>query len=394
MGRKTAKRRAEIVEYTSLIRSLHTTSTQDALPHLLVPTSVSVPFFSGSRTPSPARQIVRLVTPNSPSSPSPLSDEDAQAAIVRSDLVEKGKAVVQVEHREGDVPGGDRRFDRIEGSQEKRKGKSTWTRWPLLKEEVYIPEWTLQDEVQTLASRAAREWINTYVFMGPDIGQEVIVSQPLPPDAAAECSSPRENDPASPTNPRPSIIRTDTPDITMNQEAAEDSPKDSLAGNSSLESTMLHPGVISGLTLGAENLLSRIFGALAAQWPLVDKPLQDRLQPMDGRAVLEIVGQAGIVNPERVIISLRYPESNTATQFLRIILRVQHRLEGCEHTERVSPPVAFHPAHLHPLPSSRPLAALARSDALQMRRRKVKDLEEEFGEDPCYFVDDPYQSKL
>ena len=89
----------------------------------------------------------------------------------------------------------------------------------------------------------------------------------------------------------------------MDNVATEGSP----AGNNNLESAMLHPGVISGLTLEAENLLSRIFGALAAHWPLVDKSLQDRLQPMDGRAVLEIVGQAGIVNPEQVITSLLLP---------------------------------------------------------------------------------------
>lgn len=223
MSRKTTKERAEIAEYTALIRSLHTTSTQDALPHLLVPTSVSAPFFGSSKSPSPARQTV-----------------------------------IRNESREGDVPAGDRRFDLIEGAQAKRKGRSTWTRWPLLKGDVYTPEWTLQDEVQTLASQATREWINTYATMGPDT----------------------RHDP-------------------MDQVEAEDS----LTGDS-LESTMLQPGVIGGLTLEAENLLARIFGALAAQWPLVDKSMQGRLRPMDGRAVLEIVGQAGIVNPERVTSSL------------------------------------------------------------------------------------------
>lgn len=226
--------------------------------------------------------------------PSSSLSDDTQFRVVRSDLVGNGKAVVRNESGQGDILVGHRGFDEVEGSQEKGKGRSTWTRWPLLKKDVYIPEWTLQDEVHTLASRATREWINTYTTMGSEVSQETIVSQPLPLDEFLERSIPGESSLASPTNSRLGTTRTDTDDIPMDQVAAEDSP----AGNSSLESAMLHPGVISGLTLEAENLLSRVFGALASQWPLVDKSMQDRLQPIDGSAVLEIVGQAGIVNPE------------------------------------------------------------------------------------------------
>ena len=55
--------------------------------------------------------------------------------------------------------------------------------------------------------------------------------------------------------------------------------------------------------------------------------------------------------------------------------------------------VDLHPTHLDFDTLSLPLAALTRSEALQTRRRKVADLEEEFGEDPFDFTDDPYQSK-
>lgn len=34
-----------------------------------------------------------------------------------------------------------------------RKPKENWTRWPLLIQDVPIPEWTLQDEVERLANR-------------------------------------------------------------------------------------------------------------------------------------------------------------------------------------------------------------------------------------------------
>jgi len=295
MSRKTAKKRAEIAEYTSLIRFLHTTSTQDALPHLLVPSSASVPFFSDSTTPSPFRQLTHLASPDSLLATSPFSGEDMQVKAVRSDLVGNDRIVVQSESREEEIVS-------IPGSQGKRKERSTWTRWPLLKGDVYIPEWTLQDEIQALASKAIREWINTNATTDPHMNQEALTSQPSQPDESVECSNPIENSPASPTNPQSGMTQAATGDTPMDHVATEDSPVE----DNSLESAMLHPGVISGLTLEVENLLSRIFGALAAHLPLVDKSMQDRLQPMDGRAVLDIVGQAGIVDPERVITSLLF----------------------------------------------------------------------------------------
>ena len=79
--------------------------------------------------------------------------------------------------------------------------------------------------------------------------------------------------------------------------------------------------------------------------------------------------------------------------FSRIILRVQHRLERSQHTERESTSVDLHSPHLDPLKSSLPLDAITRSGALQRRRRKVAALEEEFGEDPFEFIDDPYRSR-
>src|SRR5258706_14682618 len=119
MSRKTAKERAEIAEYTPLIRSLHTTSTQDALPHLLVPTSVSIPFFSDSRTPSLVGQLAHLASPNFPLSLPTPSGEDTQVEVVRSDFIGNDKAVVLNESMEVDVDSWRCCFDSISGSQYK-----------------------------------------------------------------------------------------------------------------------------------------------------------------------------------------------------------------------------------------------------------------------------------
>ena len=114
---------------------------------------------------------------------------------------------------------------------------------------------------------------------------------------------------------------------------------------------------------------------------------------MDRRAVLEIIVQRASSTLSELSPLFCYPGSNTGTPFSRIILRVQHRLEGSQHTERASTSNDFHLAHLDPLISSLPLDTISRSGALQRRRRKVAAPEEEFGEDPFDFIDDPYQSK-
>ena len=41
-----------------------------------------------------------------------------------------------------------------ESSSNSRKPRDAWTRWPLLIQDVPIPEWTLQDEVERLANKA------------------------------------------------------------------------------------------------------------------------------------------------------------------------------------------------------------------------------------------------
>ena len=40
-----------------------------------------------------------------------------------------------------------------ESNSNSRKPKDTWTRWPLLIQDVPTPEWTLQDEVERLANK-------------------------------------------------------------------------------------------------------------------------------------------------------------------------------------------------------------------------------------------------
>ena len=94
--------RSELEEYSFLLRALRTSDTLDL-----------------------SSQLIRAAR----SSQTPEGDDDAC-----------GLPLAQTAEASG-------------SNQISRKPKDNWTRWPLLIQDVPIPEWTLQDEVERLANR-------------------------------------------------------------------------------------------------------------------------------------------------------------------------------------------------------------------------------------------------
>ena len=54
-----------------------------------------------------------------------------------------------------------------------RKPKDTWTRWPLLIQDVPTPEWTLQDEVERLANKFLQPPSNSSEETGEDVEEPI-----------------------------------------------------------------------------------------------------------------------------------------------------------------------------------------------------------------------------
>lgn len=158
--RRQQKLRHEISELSSLIRTLHTTSTQDIVPHLTG--SFLPPSTSPSRLSSPRKLTSRALEP------SRLSPQNIGEALEPRDLPEYGSDDVSdyLNHSssrsKSDVSDTGFEFGRDSSSSR------VWTRWPLLQTDAYKPEWTLQDEVQSIAEVTARKWVTRYAANGHD----------------------------------------------------------------------------------------------------------------------------------------------------------------------------------------------------------------------------------
>ena len=123
----------------------------------------------------------------------------------------------------------------------KRK-RDHWTRWLLLLKDVPIPEWTLEDEVAVIAS-------------------QILKSHPSLIFPISE--GPLEQDDPSHT------------DYVMNTELEEDDPD--------------HPFHVPYLTSTIASFLSTIFSLLAKHSPARPASMQNRIEPLNWRSVIDVI---------------------------------------------------------------------------------------------------------
>ena len=253
--KKTQKLRQELSEYTSLIRALHTASTQDLLPHLIgtFPRPPSVPS-SRSTSAHPSRSSGATSTSGSRSRQG-LGDEKPETRSNSSEGQDDGT-------------------------------RDIWTRWPLLRDDVYVPEWTLQDEVKSIAERSAREWLEAYA--SDDVDEEVAQPGQSPHrmdiDGKGEVSD-EEGESSNGNHDGTSPLQT-----SMSGDGVTDRV------HPLPEESLLTKGVLNGLFLDSSNLLSQTFAVLAAHRPSVDAGMQSRLRTMDWKSAFNVIGSAGFID--------------------------------------------------------------------------------------------------
>ena len=252
----------ELTEYASLLRALRTRDAMDLTTYLTKPS----PF-----TLHPRNEPVNLDDDNLddellddlPSrSPSAVNSRENSAVAGPSDLDHPiNKAIAEEEPAKGSKK-----------IALKRK-RDQWTRWPLLLEDVPIPEWTLEDEVAVIASR-------------------VMKSRPTPTFPVFE--GPLEHDDPSHT------------DYVMSTEFEEDDPD--------------YPFYVPYLTSITASLLSTIFSLLAKHTPARPASMQNRIEPLNWRSVIDVLvncGDSEFANPKYVI-------------FFSIFLRLYVSLTVCD----------------------------------------------------------------
>ncbi|KAH8986954.1 hypothetical protein EDB86DRAFT_2211060 [Lactarius hatsudake] len=210
---------SEISEYASLLRVLRATDTLDITTHL---TRRDSPHEAGRATsvhdepsqrdsPAPSRVESKRAT-------SPL-DEEASRSSPEGDSVHPGRSW------------------------------KNWTRWPLVPEDVHLPEWGFEDEVYSLA-------------------KQVLLSD---------------------------VSYLDSPLAVSSRFRGADSDDSNVLVEDRAE-VLLPPSSLRALADVSSSHLERILAALASYSLSAEESTHDRSHPIGWESVLNVVGTAGLVD--------------------------------------------------------------------------------------------------
>ncbi|PPQ70556.1 hypothetical protein CVT26_013142 [Gymnopilus dilepis] len=227
----------ELSEYAALLRALRARDALDVTKHLTKPSPFALQdagpnesdgdddSISDSSLPSPSVSASASTAGTPAPGPSDLS-HPANASL-RSDKAKGKRPVTPVR---------------------KQKRREHWTRWPLLLDDVMIPEWSLEDEVAVIAS-------------------QVLKTRPAP------------------TFPVPLAGEDDLDD----EEFDEDDDDRLIRGQDvAMESDDPdYPYYVPYLSSIIESFLSSILANLASQTPARPASMQNRIEPLGWRAVID-----------------------------------------------------------------------------------------------------------
>ena len=221
---------SELQEYSSLLRALRTSSTLDLASQLTQHASASSSQHGSAQTRSTTTR------PREVDDSTHISDanDDGDDDPVTRRLKRKAKG-------------------KEESQTTVKSTRDSWTRWPLLAGDVYVPEWSLEDEVRSIALRCLK-------------------------------SSPSNT--LANTNVTAS---SNGPDNVQND--AESDPEDD-----DYAETLLTPTVLDALACSTGRHLAQILALLAAYVPPSEKSMQNRFKPLNWETVLEIAAVHGLVD--------------------------------------------------------------------------------------------------
>jgi hypothetical protein len=214
---------SEISEYAFLLRALRATDTLDI-----------------------TTQLTRLDSPSSRHATSVNEEEETsqREAPTLSRVDRTGTSSSSVE--------GHGRPSALDASILSRMSRNTWTRWPLLTEDLHIPEWGFEDEVHSLAKKA--------------LSFDFSTSNRPPADTASPSRGVDSN--------------------VLSEDQIE---------------ALLPPSSLRILADVSSSHLEHILSALASYSPPVDKSTRHRHHPINWESVLKIVSAAGLVDGKYVV---------------------------------------------------------------------------------------------
>ncbi|KAF8875220.1 hypothetical protein CPB84DRAFT_1829212 [Gymnopilus junonius] len=230
----------ELSEYAALLRALRVRDALDVTKHITKPS----PF---------ALQDGELNAPDDDETFSDASQPSASASVSTrgtpiagpSDLSRPANSQVRSAKTKGKRP---------VTTGRKQRRRDHWTRWPLPLPDVLIPEWSLEDEIAVVAS-------------------QVLKSCPSPTFPV----SPMEDDMEDEEDEEDDEDRT----IRGRDLAFESDDPD-------------YPYYVPYLTSVVANFLSVVLAALASQTPARPASMQNRIEPLNWRAVIDVVLSCGV----------------------------------------------------------------------------------------------------
>jgi hypothetical protein len=274
--------RHEVSEYTSLIRTLHTSSTRDIVPHLI---GVFPPPSQPSRLTSKSQRKFHSRSNSSRNENSQSSDEFKPGNSSSETSQDGDKETSRGNKKRNGIS---EITEDQDSSTEPTTRRDTWDRWPLLQQSVHVPEWTLQDEVKAIAESAIKNW--SYQNKISASNNDAVISNTS--RHGRRDKSRLQNDekhwrgePIGTTSPG---FRSEATKGDVYWDVTAALPDEGL-----LSQSMLY-----GLSLEAATFLSHILGLLAAHRPAYDASLQNRLKAIDWETALNILAGSKIIGHE------------------------------------------------------------------------------------------------
>ncbi|KAF7366695.1 hypothetical protein MSAN_00927600 [Mycena sanguinolenta] len=227
---------SELSEYSSLLRALSTNDSFDFARRLTEPGPSAKRRKATQESQEEGRENEDTLNTDEEGSQLEAPPRKRRRQIIEdSPAPETSPAPPGIEE-DADVPEGN---SQPQPREEKPRGRvrkrDTWTRWPLLVKDLRVPEWGLQDEIGALVRQCLR-------------------------------NNPHSSD-------------EDEDGVSSEDVASADAP-----------SWLPH------LTQSASGFLSSLFALLAHHTPARPQSMQDRLNPLDWKMVLDIVASCGDVD--------------------------------------------------------------------------------------------------
>lgn len=213
------------------------------------------------------------------------------------------------------------------GSVERR----AWTRWPLVKGDAHVPEWTLFDEVEEIVGRFLRddaaaldreEQANQAVAEPEDVQPPAVVDfEPEPmQDGDVDLEAPSDGEGGDEDEDG-----GEDEDVGMQDADPDDfiDPEDDLGSEASSSAPPLPLDALRDITDSTHAYLTRLLRTLALARPAVNSLLLRRLAPLDWVSVLEMAGAHGLADIETIQYVREVMEDIHGPAELKIIDRMR-----------------------------------------------------------------------